>query len=515
MNIYPNHAFKQMLDNGTYRVIKNKYPFTNSVPSVKSTQYAQDPSSAEVPYWAPGAAREAETAPQVPSPPEGSRESASSPEALSLSLLPIMALLAQLASGAAEQLQTDGNPAPFSTQAEIQPQVEAAPPAHLTAEAAGPAETPAPAQSTAEAPAQPPEEATVPVPPPAETVPAQPPMQAAPPSADDNYSISEIGSIEMNILDFIDLGVHEPPAEGASNSPPFINFIVFNRLGLSSKNLENLLHSTEDFELNIIDCNSKDNSWDYILSLNDSRIKSKTRFKKNMGPIYAVNYALSKRKPNQYFITVDSDTLILTPNWISKFMEVFEAFPEVGLLGVMRDNPYPRYLPPITPRNNGSTSYLQLKNADIHANMDFVPGHLQCLRPELIEKIGYWSEENGFGDAEISPRIVHYTDYTVGFLTTIEIDMTQKIGCNECKARGLCSLSRSVSDCFSLCKKLNKNASFVELNKWKFDATAVELAEGKRDAYCASIHDHESIMSHVYHADWANDNFNYYLQNSN
>jgi hypothetical protein len=297
--------------------------------------------------------------------------------------------------------------------------------------------------------------------------------------------------------------------------PPYVNFTCFNRLGLTIKNLTNLLDSDEDFELNIIDCNSKDNSWDYIQSLTDSRIKSRIRFEKNCGPIFAVNFALSRRKPNQYFIVMDSDTFIKSKNWIARFMEVFEAFPEVGLLGLMRDNPYPRYLPPIIPRVNGAISYLELKNADINAQMDFIPGQLQCLRPALIREIGYWSEENGFGDAEISPRIVHYTNFKVGFLTTIEIDMSQKLTCDECMGRDICKLSRSIGDCFSMSRLYNKNESFVTKNTWKFKQTFEELQAGQRTAYCASIHDPESVRTHLYNADWAYDNFNHYIINAN
>ena len=337
-------------------------------------------------------------------------------------------------------------------------------------------------------------------------------------SADlDIQSSSAAYQFETNTLEFVNFELpQEPTAEESTlNPPPYINFILFNRLGLTVKNLTNLLDSDENFELNIIDCNSKDNSWDYIQSLTDSRIKSKTRFKKNLGPIYAANYGLSRRKPNQYFITIDSDTFIKTKNWICRFMEVFEAFPEVGLLGVMRDNPYPRYLPPIVPKVNGAAYYLELKNADIGAQMDFIPGQLQCLSPRLIQEIGYWSEENGFGDAEISPRIVHYTNFTVGFVTTIEIDMTQKITCDECLAKNFCTLSRSINDCFSFSKKLNKNESFVEKNTWKFKQTCQELQEQNRTAYCASIHDPESIRNHIYHSELANENFNHYLLHSN
>jgi cellulose synthase/poly-beta-1,6-N-acetylglucosamine synthase-like glycosyltransferase len=304
-------------------------------------------------------------------------------------------------------------------------------------------------------------------------------------------------------------------ADPSKRPPPYISFITFNRLGLTIKNMEQLLDSEEDFELNIIDCNSKDNSWDYILSLTDSRIKSKIRLDKNLGPIFAVNLAMTRRKPDQYFIAMDSDTHIKTKNWIARFMEVFDAFPEVGMLGLMRDNPYPRYMPPIIPKVKGNVSYLELKNADINSQMDFIPGQLQCLRPELIREIGYWSEENGFGDAELSPRIVHYTGFKVGFVVTIEIDMTQKIPCSECKGKGICKLSRSVCDCFSFSRVLNKNESFVAKNTWKFKQSFEELKEGKRTAYCASMLDPESMKNHYYAFDWAYENFNHYLINSN
>ncbi|MEL7565452.1 MAG: glycosyltransferase [Dehalobacterium sp.] len=295
--------------------------------------------------------------------------------------------------------------------------------------------------------------------------------------------------------------------------PPFISYVTFNRLGVTARNLKNILDSTEDFEMHIIDCNSKDNTWNFIESLSDNRIKSKTRLSLNLGPIYALNSNLVKRKPNQYFITVDSDVLIKTKNWISKFMEVFNAFPEVGLLGLMRDNPYPRYLPPIIPKVAGNASYLELKNAAVGVDLDFVHGCLQCLRPELFKEIGYWSEENGYGDAELSPRIHHYTSFKVGIITTIEIDMTQYIGCNECQATEFCTLSRSTQPCYSFLKRPNE--SFANKFRWKYLEAFKELAEGKRTAYCASITDPESLKGHVYNQVWAAENFDFYIKNSN
>lgn len=305
------------------------------------------------------------------------------------------------------------------------------------------------------------------------------------------------------------------PLPTASCPPPLISYIAFNRLGLTARNLTAILSSNEDFEMNIIDCNSKDDSWSYIQQLNDSRIKSKIKLPMNMGPIYAVNFNLTFRRPNQYFFAIDSDVYIKTPNWISKYMEVFDAFPEVGVLGVMRDDPYPRYMPPIIPRVNGNASYLQLKNAGVDVPMDFIPGHLQCLRPELIEQIGFWSEENGYGDAELSPRVVHYTPFTVGFMTNIEIDMKQQISCAECKAQHLCRLDKVTTTCFLLSRSYNKNESFAGKFKWKYIETFKEHAEGKRTAYCGSLHKPESVQTHFYHYDWATENFDFYTKNSN
>lgn len=332
----------------------------------------------------------------------------------------------------------------------------------------------------------------------------------------DNNSASFTDSVKEFTKNLFSKGNNENSNSIKKTNPPiFINYVTLNRLGLTKRNLSRILESREDFELHIIDSNSKDSSWEYIQSLKDSRIKSKTRLDLNRGPIYPLNLSLSKRKPNQYFMTIDSDVYIKTDNWISKFMEVFDAFPEVGVLGVLRDAPYPRYMPPIIPKVNGEISYLQLKNAAVGVDLDFVPGQLQCLRPELIDEIGYWSEENGYGDAELSPRVTHYTSFKVGYLTTVEIDMKQTIGCGECQVRDLCKLSKSINTCFSLSKKSNLNESFVTKHGWKYLETFRELKEGQRTAYCASIHDPESMKNHVYNQEWANDNFNYYIQNSN
>lgn len=292
--------------------------------------------------------------------------------------------------------------------------------------------------------------------------------------------------------------------------PPMVSFVTWNRLGLTARNLEALLKTEEDFELYIIDSNSKDNTWEYIQELRDERIKSKIRLDKNRGPIYASNYTLSKRKLEQFFIVMDSDVHIYTNNWITKFMEVFREFPNVGLLGVPKATPYIGYLPPVLFNIKNGISYIQLKNASIIDPIDFVPGHLQCLRPELINRIGYWSEEGYYGDAEISPRIVHYTPYTVGYVTTIEIDQVQETVCKNCNAHKWCKLDRKTETCFSIRDKFYRNPLFATKYLWRHLKTFEEMKEGKRTAYCASIHDEESMKNNLYYKNWAEENFNFY-----
>lgn len=297
--------------------------------------------------------------------------------------------------------------------------------------------------------------------------------------------------------------------------PPLVSYSTFNRMGLTIRSLTSLLKTTDDFELHIIDNNSGDDTWDFIQVLNDSRIKSKIRFPVNKGPIYAVNHNLAKRKPKQYFIALESDVYIYTPDWISRFMKVFGTFPEVGLLGVPRAAPYPSYMPPIIVRDADGTSYLQLKNGKLGEMLDFIPGHCQCLRPELIDIIGYWCEENGYGDAELSVRVNHYTPYRAGFTTDISIDMLQSLPCEACEGKSFCKLDKVNSTCFSIRDSRYKNESYAEKFKWKHFEYFNELQQGKRTVYCASIHDPVSISSHVYNKEWAQENFDYYATNTN
>ncbi len=297
--------------------------------------------------------------------------------------------------------------------------------------------------------------------------------------------------------------------------PPVISYSTFHRMGLTVRNLTSLLRSTDDFELHIIDNNSQDDTWDYIQTLNDSRIKSRIRFPLNFGPIYPINLNLTRRRPDQYFIVLESDVYLYASDWISRFMKAFETFPEVGLLGVPRPVPLPGYEPELITMEKSGISYNQLKYCEVGTIRDFVPGHCQCLRPELLNTIGYWCEENSYGDAEISIRINKYTPFKAGLTTDIPIDLTQTIPCQACEGISFCKLDRVTKTCFDIRDSKYKNVSFSTANRWKYFEYFNELNQDKRTVYCASIHDPASYRTHLYHMDWALENFNYYAVNAN
>lgn len=290
--------------------------------------------------------------------------------------------------------------------------------------------------------------------------------------------------------------------------PPLVSFIAWNRMGLTVRNLTALLNTEDDFELYIIDNHSRDDTWDYLKGLKDGRIKNKIRFDINQGQVFAVNYNLSRRRKDQFFITVDNDVNIHTSRWVSKFLEAFDAFPELGLLGAVSKEYYSRYRLPLLIRQAEGFHCLQIQTG-------FVEGCCQCLNPEVINRLGYWSEENCMGDVEICHRIAHYTPYKMGFLPGIEIDQLQTVSCDACPGKSWCSLDRKVETCFSIREEKYRNPQFRNTYGWKYEKCVFETELGKRTAFCASVHDEESMENHLFDRSMAEENFRFYAENAN
>ncbi len=292
-------------------------------------------------------------------------------------------------------------------------------------------------------------------------------------------------------------------------TPPMVSFVTWNRLGLTARNLKALLETNEDFELYLADNGSRDGTWDYLSSLSDPRIRSRIRFDANHGPVYAANYHLSSRRKDQYFITVDSDVNIHCPNWISKFTEVFRAFPEVGLLGAVTKEYLNKYRQPMVLHRKGSACFLEIVNG-------FVEGCCQCLRPELIEKIGYWNEECCTGDMELSYRVLNHTPFMAGFNPSIEIDQLQYIPCSSCNAVEYCSICEKSErgGCFLIHERNYRNPQFRNHFRYKYLKFIRELDDGSRGAFCGSMHDEDSMVRNRYDLRSASENFRYYENRS-
>lgn len=290
--------------------------------------------------------------------------------------------------------------------------------------------------------------------------------------------------------------------------PPLVSFVTWNRMALNIRSLMSLLSTTDDFELHIVDNNSRDDTWSYILDLKDNRIKSRIRYDVNRGHVYATNYILSKRRKDQYFVTIDSDVNIHTKDWFTQFMHVFNEFPEVGLLGAVTQEYYDRYRLPLIRHEKNSAAYLQLCKG-------FVEGCFQCLRPELLRVIGYWNEETCMGDTELCYRICNYTPFLAGFLPAVEIDQLQYIPCIECMERKWCKLDTQATNCFKMHDEIYKNPQFRSIYKRKYTQYIEEINRGKRTVYSASIHDEQSIEKYYYDKKIAEENFRYYINNCN
>jgi glycosyltransferase involved in cell wall biosynthesis len=285
---------------------------------------------------------------------------------------------------------------------------------------------------------------------------------------------------------------------------PLVCFITWNRVGLTEINLRALLDTKDDFELYIIDNNSQDDTWELIERTKDERIKCKKRFDVNRGEIYAVNYALSKRKKDQYFILVENDVLIKTEEWVTKFIDTMDAFPELGLLGATNYSILSKEVKPLPEIiQKGNVGYYRVYQ---------IRGCCNCFRPELLEQLGYFNEETGWADRDNCFRINEFTSFVTGYSSVIEIELTRSIPCNRCQMKDWCTLLKDGKTCFEIYHNNDSYPAFTTAMRHKHAAYIHETLEGNRSIYCASIHDPVSIKNHVYNKEWALENFRFFIE---
>jgi len=95
---------------------------------------------------------------------------------------------------------------------------------------------------------------------------------------------------------------------------------------MTQQTLPSYLNTNQDFEMYIVDNDSRDNTWEYIQSLNDPRIIQKKRFDRNFGSINSINWTLTHRRKKQSVINVEYDAYNLTSDFVDKFQQIADEF---------------------------------------------------------------------------------------------------------------------------------------------------------------------------------------------
>ena len=104
---------------------------------------------------------------------------------------------------------------------------------------------------------------------------------------------------------------------------------TYNRLEYTQKVIQRLLEdSKEEFDLYLWDNASKDDTVEYLKSLDDPRIKEVHISKTNEGQMGAMNWAWSKTSA-ELVGKLDNDCLV-TPGWTRVFAQAHKDIPELG-----------------------------------------------------------------------------------------------------------------------------------------------------------------------------------------
>jgi len=277
---------------------------------------------------------------------------------------------------------------------------------------------------------------------------------------------------------------------------PIIGYTCWNRMGNTVLSIPNLLKSTDDFELHIIDNDSQDDTWNYLQTLKDPRIKEIKKFDKNRGVIYATNYVISKRKPGQSFINIENDVSIFTKNWITNIENMLKEFPEIVLAGNVR----PTYF------KERHVTYSEIVRNNVKFwRTSHIIGCNMYMPSKTLDVLGYFNEEIYFGDVCLNSRLKKLGGWT-GYCPANHI-LHEEPKCEGCPHGGICSDPKDLY-CFVDYKKNYKHKKFYKFKLAKAQKYAQTVT--RETIYCPSIHDEESQKKARYNKAEAIKNFKYY-----
>lgn len=127
----------------------------------------------------------------------------------------------------------------------------------------------------------------------------------------------------------------------------------------------------------------------------------------NLGTAEGINLALKQRKDGQFFVKCDDDWTTTHIGWVEEMQEQIELHPEIGILGLKRDDVYGELIPD--------------KDGQLLWNNDIM-GTCTMYNPAMLEKIGALKQfsKYGYDDSVFSVRSI-VAGFKNAFMRNIKI----------------------------------------------------------------------------------------------
>lgn len=209
--------------------------------------------------------------------------------------------------------------------------------------------------------------------------------------------------------------------------PPLVTFLTYERLGNTAISLPSLLRTESDFELYLMDNNSKDDTWEFLNDTRDPRIKHRKKFDQNMGVGHALNYALSHRNEDQDFINFEYDFRIHNKDFVKDFRDTYKEFPELKAFSATT---FPSQLQLIDKKIAENKERFEERNGK-RIYYDTIMGFCSYFPYETMNQIMYYDEVNCLLDMELQARLevlantgkYGNTGTVIGFATGYAMDI--------------------------------------------------------------------------------------------
>lgn len=182
-------------------------------------------------------------------------------------------------------------------------------------------------------------------------------------------------------------------------------------MGSTVRGLSSLFNTAEEFEMYIVDNDSRDLTWDYIESLKDPRIVGKKKFERNFGAINSINWTLTHRKKGQDFINVESDVFNLTSNFVQMFRRVSDEFGPALIQACFAMGAKKHY------------RIIEWSNGVFFAPLGYLKGPPMsfCYMPSFaLDRLGFLCEATCLMDTEFTSRIIKGLHKKVGVSPSIQ-----------------------------------------------------------------------------------------------